>query len=500
VDIENFFPQLEDAFLQRGVDFAANFWNYWSLTSAPPTWFQNIQQQMIFAATSVFQPDLLIQESFYYTELGFGHNIIVVAHSQGNLYVNQAYTVVTSLGGANLFHIIGVASPDTYVAGAGQYFTLHGDIITLVPGSLQPNITNDPPSPCPASISPLTLVDSTLCHSFDSSYIDDKNDPQGDMSDMTRPAIINAVLANLSPSVPPTWTQRFPASSPPAREYASMAYDEARGTSVVFGGYGSNSGQSLTDTWTWDGQTWSQLHPAHTPDACSGAMAYDHARQVTILFQVCNGTGATWSWNGSDWTRILPTHSPTTVSPNGMAYDAATQSILLFGGSNQSSILNVPYGNETWVWSGSDWLHVLPSISPPGRQAHAMVYDEIHQQVVLFGGISSSPNTYPNDTWVWNGVSWTQESPTVSPQPMYGHTMSYDVQRGDVVLVGSGNLTYPASSFWTWSGSNWSLGIASNPFVPFGQAMTYDRSHSETVLLVTTGQQPNFVSQTWIMK
>jgi hypothetical protein len=195
VDIENFFPQIADALAQRGIDFAANFWKYWTLSEPPPAWFQNFQQEVILSATSVFQPDLLTQESFYNSEIGMGHNIIVVAHSQGNLYANQAYSVVTSLGGASLFHIVSVATPATNVAGMGPYFTLHGDIITLVPGSLPPNITNNPPSPCPVSVSALTLPNSTACHSFDGSYMDVTN------GDNTRPAIVNAVVAFL----PITW-------------------------------------------------------------------------------------------------------------------------------------------------------------------------------------------------------------------------------------------------------------------------------------------------------
>jgi hypothetical protein len=195
VDIENFFPQIADAFAQRGIDFAANFWKYWTLSAAPPAWFQNFQQLLILSATSVFQPDLLTQESFYNSEIGMGHNVIVVAHSQGNLYANQAYSVVTSLGGASLFHIVSVATPATNVAGMGPYFTLHGDIITLVPGSLAANITNDPPSPCPSAVSPLTLLNSTVCHSFDGSYMDVNN------GDNTRPAIVNAVVAFF----PVTW-------------------------------------------------------------------------------------------------------------------------------------------------------------------------------------------------------------------------------------------------------------------------------------------------------
>ena len=52
------------------------------------------------------------------------------------------------------------------------------------------------------------------------------------------------------------WTQKFPQTSPPAREAHAMAYDSAHGQVVLFGGSGAASlfGPGyLNDTWMWDG-------------------------------------------------------------------------------------------------------------------------------------------------------------------------------------------------------------------------------------------------------
>jgi hypothetical protein len=180
VSTANMFDQIVDAAVQQGIDFAANFWDYWygNPNVQPLTWLTHIQRTFITSATSIFQPDLLAHEAFYNSELALGHNIIVVAHSQGNLYVNQAYDVVTSLGGSDRFHIVAVATPAHSVAGGGPYFTLVLDVITLVPGSLPANIVNDPPSPCL-----LGIVYSVDCHNFDNSYM---------AGDKTRPAIVDA--------------------------------------------------------------------------------------------------------------------------------------------------------------------------------------------------------------------------------------------------------------------------------------------------------------------
>jgi hypothetical protein len=55
-----------------------------------------------------------------------------------------------------------------------------------------------------------------------------------------------------------------------------MAYDAARGEVVLFGGW---DGTLLGDTWTWDGTTWTEEHPAISPPArILMGMAYDPGR------------------------------------------------------------------------------------------------------------------------------------------------------------------------------------------------------------------------------
>src|SRR5438094_15430 len=51
-----------------------------------------------------------------------------------------------------------------------------------------------------------------------------------------------------------TWTQASPAQSPPARSGASLTYDTAAGTEVLFGGSDA-AGAALGDAWAYDGST-----------------------------------------------------------------------------------------------------------------------------------------------------------------------------------------------------------------------------------------------------
>src|SRR5262245_35402669 len=56
-------------------------------------------------------------------------------------------------------------------------------------------------------------------------------------------------LASSAPVL--NWTQQHPATSPPARVGAWMAYDAATGTVVLFGGVNSDATGGYNDTWTW---------------------------------------------------------------------------------------------------------------------------------------------------------------------------------------------------------------------------------------------------------
>jgi hypothetical protein len=137
-----------------------------------------------------------------------------------------------------------------------------------------------------------------------------------------------------------------------------MTYDAAHGQIVLFGGLGNREGSDLVrkDTWTWDGTTWTKHHSAVSPiGRTDTSMAYDAARQQVVLFGGSDpgggSTDQTWTWDGVRWMRQLPAQSPPARSWAAMAYDAAAGKIVLFGGENGHGVL---FG-DTWMWDGSTW-------------------------------------------------------------------------------------------------------------------------------------------------
>jgi hypothetical protein len=246
-----------------------------------------------------------------------------------------------------------------------------------------------------------------------------------------------------------TWSERHPAASPPGRRWPAMAYDAANGTVVLFGG-DTSTGAPLGDTWTWNGTTWTEQHPAASPTAREGAMmAYDAATHTVVLFGGAGAAGYlndTWSWNGTTWTEQQPAASPPARDLGSMAFDAASHTVVLFGGQTSRGYLS-----DTWTWNGTTWTkHPQAATSPPGREVESMAYDAATGTVLMFGGRGNGNSGDLNDTWTWNGTAWTEQQPAASPPAREAGAMAYDAATGTVVLFGGGDPVRTFDDTWTW--------------------------------------------------
>ena len=63
------------------------------------------------------------------------------------------------------------------------------------------------------------------------------------------------------------------------------------------------------------------------------------------------------------------------------------------------------------------WVQLSPTASPPARSYLAMTYDPVNGKIIMFGGYDG--NSYLNDTWVFDGATWTQIT-TKTPRPHRG--------------------------------------------------------------------------------
>ena len=88
----------------------------------------------------------------------------------------------------------------------------------------------------------------------------------------------------------------------------------------------------------------------------------------------------------------------------------------MFGGSDGTT-----YFNDTWTWDGQTWTNQKPPSSPTPRALPALAADD--HEVVLFGG--QDPNGNPlGDTWTWNGTTWTKLDIVGGPSPRIASMMA----------------------------------------------------------------------------
>lgn len=200
-----------------------------------------------------------------------------------------------------------------------------------------------------------------------------------------------------------TWQQTEPSHHPPPRHSAPLVYDPVEQAMLLFGGYGS--GGQLHDTWKFNGTTWQEMEFLSAgPPITLPQMVYDSRREVFVLRSVFNVT--TFEYDRSTWSHApLEPEKELRIPILGfrMVYDIDRGLTVLFGGE-------APAGQDgVWEYDGEKWYQP-PSVDarPSSRLYHAMVYDEARGVVVLFGGFAAD-ETYLNDTWEYDGVTWTQK-------------------------------------------------------------------------------------------
>ncbi|MFO1077210.1 MAG: kelch repeat-containing protein [Planctomycetota bacterium] len=313
-----------------------------------------------------------------------------------------------------------------------------------------------------------------------------------------------------------SWTQRAPAMAPSARA-AAMAFDPARQRVVVLGGLDAGYAQR-PDTWEWDGATWTpsgNLPQAMAPLACNdgaavvigtskgelwrrsgtgwnvlfadprpvasgGAVAWDPTRGELLLAEAF-GSGRTMAWNGSWQVRSTGGPSPridAALAPLGT-------DMVLFGGLDVSYLPLYAMYDQTWRWNGQSWTQAMPAHAPSPRYGHAMV--ATGGTILLFGGVATTG--LAGDTWRYDGVDWTELQPIASPSPRTRPALAYDATRQRAVLFGGLVQSTPMADTWEWDGQNWIVFSPTNQ--PFGGSWPMAAAPTGVTLL------DNFDVWTW---
>ncbi|MCK5702821.1 MAG: hypothetical protein KAI29_16775 [Cyclobacteriaceae bacterium] len=107
----------------------SRFWRILGSIEVLPDWFADIMNVLV---TQVDEEALVTTDSLkdqlfdYKTKIAEGKKVLLVAHSQGNFFGNQAYGLLSTTERES-FGMVSVANPDSFVAGDGPYTILIND-------------------------------------------------------------------------------------------------------------------------------------------------------------------------------------------------------------------------------------------------------------------------------------------------------------------------------------------------------------------------------------
>ena len=199
------------------------------------------------------------------------------------------------------------------------------------------------------------------------------------------------------------------------------------------------------------------------------------------------------SLSAQSWSTATPPLSPSPRSYSALAHDMVSWRTVMFGGANGAG---APL-NDTWEWDGSTWTPRITIVRPPARSGHSMAFDSYRQRVVLFGGFGAGGAPL-NDTWEWNG-SWTQLGVGAAIPARAKAGMAYDSARRVIVLFG-GQATGGSAlgDTWEWNGLAWTQRTtAHTPPARFGPAMTFDERLRKALVFGGSGTPP-LLGDTWL--
>ena len=206
-------------------------------------------------------------------------------------------------------------------------------------------------------------------------------------------------------------------------------------------------------------------------------MAYDPATHNVLLFGGYGELGLgpwvffqdTWAFSAGHWKELIantsctPTTCPSPRAGAMLAYDAAENGVILYGGYVYTPSIEVVSFSDTWLFSGGHWTNLTASAgTPPSpRSVGSMVWDSYDNYVLLFGG-ELSGFVSAKDTWKFDGT-WTNISGTVGTAPgardgaaiadsPSGYILLFGGEHGGVLYSDVGGCGDSAVAWWFFAG------------------------------------------------
>jgi hypothetical protein len=191
--------------------------------------------------------------------------------------------------------------------------------------------------------------------------------------------------------------------------------------------------------------------------------------------------GAMWTWDGRSYNPVRGGGPGPSSNKADMAYDRTLGVVVLWDHGCAGLAMGFQGGciapmNQTWTWDGRSWTARAAKSAPKDAGPGAMVFAARLGQVVYVNGLAQA--------WAWTGSDWksinTSGAPRVARRdlaaPVTTFAVGYDESRDLLVYALS-------SSTWSWDGRAWQEvagGIDAGDARPDAH-LVYDRVHKQLV-------------------
>ncbi|MEM3493455.1 MAG: kelch repeat-containing protein [Thermoplasmata archaeon] len=277
-----------------------------------------------------------------------------------------------------------------------------------------------------------------------------------------------------------SWSSLLPAVKPSPRAYHGITYIQNVGV-VVHGGYdGTNH---LADLWVYNfsANLWVPKYAPPSPRYGYASVAIP-SRNAMFLFGGYGWyyTGDTWIYyfTNNTWVNITSVPSPSAREYPALVYDNVNDVVILFGGYDGTNYLS-----DTWVYdfAQNKWINRMPSTSPEGRSRAGYAFIGDNGVMLLYGGYNGR---YLPDTWIYNYSTNTWTPKIVPPSARYGYMMAYSPQQNLVVVFGGYDTAYRADTWHYYPGNNTWVNVtgAVRPPARAYAGFTYDQNAQKFVL------------------
>ena len=149
------------------------------------------------------------------------------------------------------------------------------------------------------------------------------------------------------------------------------------------------------------------------------------------------------------------------------------------------------------------WKEIASGANSPGpRSRHTLIYNQVAQASILFGGIVWQPRpTLRADTWQLKDEHWTELKIQGHPRARHRGAMAYDLNRSQGILFGGQNSRGDLlADTWALANGKWSeIDVQGDrPEGRCGHCLAYDESQKAIVLYGGVGANDRALGDTWL--